>query len=127
MRANGFPSFPDPREGPNGGGVGFPGGLMETSSGSLVVDGVPIAGPALANAKKVCATYLPPAGGPPALSESQKQAAITDARCMRAHGITNFPDPTFSRSNVNLGLGSGLNPQSPAFRHAAQACGLLSR
>ena len=25
MRANGIPSFPDPRSGPNGGGVGWPG------------------------------------------------------------------------------------------------------
>jgi hypothetical protein len=32
MRGNGVPDFPDPREGPNGGGVGFPGGLLVESS-----------------------------------------------------------------------------------------------
>jgi len=45
------------------------------------------------------------------------------SRCMRAHGITDFPDPD---SNGNLGLnagpGSGLDPNSPQFKAADQAC-----
>ena len=125
MRANGVSGFPDPREGPNGGGVGFPGGLMVTSSGSMVVMGTPFSGPALLHAEKVCKEYLPPGGPGPVVSESQKLQALANAACMRMHGLPNFPDPTFGPGGgINLGLGPGLNPQSPAFKHAATACGL---
>jgi hypothetical protein len=47
MRANGVSGFPDPREGRNGGGVGFPGGLFVTGSDSMVAMGIPFSGPAL--------------------------------------------------------------------------------
>jgi hypothetical protein len=122
MRANGVSGFPDPREGPNGGGVGFPGGLLVTSSDSMVVMGIPFSGPALLHAEKACKEYLPPGGPLPAVSERQKVAAIANAECMRKHGVPNFPDPTFSGGQLNAGLG-GVNPQSPAFKQAAAACG----
>lgn len=38
---------------------------------------------------------------------------------MRAHGITNFPDP--SGRGINIG-GTGINPRSPAFQTAQKAC-----
>ena len=43
------------------------------------------------------------------------------ARCMRAHGIANFPDPS-AGGGIELAPGSGLNPQSPAFQAAQTAC-----
>jgi hypothetical protein len=43
------------------------------------------------------------------------------ARCMRAHGITNFPDPNADGA-IQLAPGSGLDPQSPAFQAAQAAC-----
>jgi hypothetical protein len=49
-------------------------------------------------------------------------AAIANAQCMRKHGVPNFPDPTFSGGDLNAGL-AGLNPESPAFKRAAAACG----
>jgi hypothetical protein len=122
MRANGVSGFPDPREGPGGGGVGFPGGLIVTGSDSMIVMGTPFSGPALLHAEKACKEYLPPSGPPPAVSESEKKAAIANAECMRKHGVPNFPDPTFSGGQFDTGLG-GLNPQSPAFKHAVAACG----
>ena len=123
MRANGVSGFPDPREGPNGGGVGFPGGLMVTGSDSMVVMGVPFSGPALLHAKKACKAYLPPAGGPPPqVAASQRRRALAFARCMRAHGVPNFPDPTLSGGGP-AGLPAGVDPQSPAFRSAARVCG----
>jgi hypothetical protein len=125
MRANGVSGFPDPREGPNGGGVGFPGGLMVTAGGSMVVMGIPFGGPALVHAEKVCKEYLPPGGPGATVSESQRLAAIAHAACMRKHGLPNFPDPKFDRSGGPvLQLGPGLNPQSPAVKQAAAACGL---
>jgi hypothetical protein len=91
MRANGVSGFPDPREGPNGGGVGFPGGLIVTSSDSMVVMGIPFSGPALLHAEAACKEYLPPGGAPPAISASQKAAAIANAQCMRTHACPASP------------------------------------
>jgi hypothetical protein len=46
--------------------------------------------------------------------------ALQLARCMRSHGVSNFPDPS-AGGGINLD-GTGLNPESPAFRSARQAC-----
>lgn len=120
MRANGVSSFPDPQDG------GFPGGLMVDSSGQMVVMGQPFAGPAVVRAQKACEEYLPH-GAPPALSESQRKAALAHAACMRSHGEPDFPDPSFNGPGQQLNLGPGLDPNSPAFQRAARECGLLSR
>jgi hypothetical protein len=52
---------------------------------------------------------------------SKAGAALEFARCMRAHGVSNFPDPPTGGGGTQIG-GSGLNPQAPAFRSAQQAC-----
>ena len=58
-------------------------------------------------------------------TSSGHQAAFTGglnfAKCMRAHGLTNFPDPS-SGGGIQLNSSSGLNPASPAFQAAQQAC-----
>jgi hypothetical protein len=41
---------------------------------------------------------------------------------MRSHGVPSFPDPTPGHGGFQLSLGSGINPQSPAFQAAQQAC-----
>jgi hypothetical protein len=123
MRANGVPNFPDPREGPDGGGVGWPGGgPVMISSDVLLIMGQQLSGPVVATAAKTCKEYMAPSGPPPALTESQRKAAIADAECMRKHGVPNFPDPTFSGGQRNIELGD-VNPESPAFKQAAAACG----
>jgi hypothetical protein len=125
MHANGVPSFPDPRAGPEGssGGVGWPGGgPAMISNDAVVVMGQRFAGPAVAAAAKVCKEYMAPTGAPPGLSESQRVAALNFAACMRSHGL-NFPDPTFSGGNQQTTLGPGLNLDSPAVEAAAKACG----
>ena len=48
--------------------------------------------------------------------------ALKYAQCMRAHGVTNFPDPSPSGGGIDIGPGSGINPQSPVFGSAQQAC-----
>ena len=129
MRAHDVPNFPDPRAGPQGdsGGVGWPGGgPMMISSDALVIMGQKLAGPAVAAAAKACSEYMAPSGPPPTLSESQRQAAIAHAQCMRTHGLPNFPDPTFSGANQQLDIPLGLNPDSPAVQRAAKTCGVFN-
>ena len=127
MRANGVSGFPDPRAGPNGGGVGFPGGLIVQGDGSMVVMGRPFAGPAIKHAEQVCKEYLPPSGPGPTISAAQKAAALAAAACMRRNGVPNFPDPTFTGGHQSLALGSGINPDAPAFQRAAKICRLANR
>lgn len=45
---------------------------------------------------------------------------VAFSKCMRAHGITNFPDPG-NGGGLNIG-GTGINPQSPAFQAAQGTC-----
>lgn len=126
MHANGVPNFPDPRAGPQGSsaGVGWPGGgPFMVSSDVLVVMGQRFAGPAVAAAAKVCKEYMVPSGPGPAVSESQRAAALRFAACMRAHGL-NFPDPTFSGGSQQINIGPGINPDSPAVMAASKACGV---
>jgi hypothetical protein len=50
-------------------------------------------------------------------------ALIAFSKCMRAHGVTNFPDPA-GGGGVNI-AGTGINPQAPAFKSAQAACSKL--
>jgi hypothetical protein len=62
----------------------------------------------------------------PEMSESDKaefkKEALANARCMREHGM-DFPDPTFDpNGGARLKLGGGINPDSPKFKKAQEAC-----
>jgi hypothetical protein len=47
---------------------------------------------------------------------------LAHSECMRAHGVTNFPDPGGGGGgDINLS-GTGINVASPAFRAAQSAC-----
>jgi hypothetical protein len=133
MRANGVTNFPDPTMG--SGGEGFKGMFQSSDGSTMIVDGTTFAGPALVSAEKICKEYLPGGGGPPAPTEAQKAAAFALSKCMREHGLSDFPDPAPSprasggagevigRAGLFYALGPGLSPQSPAFKQAAAACG----
>jgi hypothetical protein len=65
------------------------------------------------------------AAGTGASSTPKASDAFAFSRCMRAHGVTNFPDPsTTSGGGIRLkvGPGTGVDPSSPTFRAAQQAC-----
>jgi hypothetical protein len=80
------------------------------------------------DAEQACRKHMEEAE-PPKLSEEQqeefKQAALAHARCMREHGIENFPDPTFGgdgRVTQRLEKGSGIDPEDASFKKAEEAC-----
>jgi hypothetical protein len=67
---------------------------------------------------------------PPSEAEQKqmREAALAHARCMREHGITKFPDPTFGANGemtVKIGKDSGIDPDDPDFRDAQEACARL--
>lgn len=106
MRAHGVPNFPDPSAGGGGVHIGPAAGLNPDS-------------PAFQAGLAVCKKQLP-GGGPKAteLTESQKLQALKFARCMRAHGITNFPDPDSASGPPQ----ADVNIDSPAVQRAFRAC-----
>jgi len=108
MRAHGEPGFPDPQ-----------------SNGSLLIDGQKdhLNGALMNSANKACQHLMPKA---PPLTASQQQKITAQAlkfvACMRAHGLSTFPDPHVSSSGIEMQLPKGLQPNSPVFRAAQQAC-----
>jgi hypothetical protein len=60
-----------------------------------------------------------------ATSSSYSQA-LKYTVCLRSHGVSNFPDPGPEGGIAPITPGSGINPQSPAFQSAAQACAKLN-
>jgi hypothetical protein len=118
MRSHGVPNFPDPS---SRGGIQFsPGSGLDPTS------------PAFQSARSSCKKVLPgggPRGSPPPPSASDLHAALVWAQCIRKHGVPNFPDPSASVREglffrgVGFAVGSGFNPDSPAFKQAQAACG----
>jgi hypothetical protein len=120
MRANGVSNFPDPS----------PGGTLQLSPA------LKPGSPSFQAAQKACVHLMPGAVAVPKMSASQRRAAIRFAACMRRNGVSSFPDPgQASAANpgapvlvirgmqFSAGLGA-IDPRSPAFRHAAHACGI---
>lgn len=103
MRSHGVPSFPD---GPN-----IPGAVEDS--------------PAFKSAGQACIKkYLWHGDGPQEVSKSARERLLRQAACMREHGVPDYPDPTFpSHGPPNTALPPDVNTSSPAFTHAANACG----
>ncbi len=130
MRAHGYPNFPDPK-------------VSTSSNGGTVIAIHAVAGlrGSPGHPKplpKACRAILPaPQNLSPAQLAAQQQRRRADilsfAQCMRAHGITKFPDPT-SQGQLNLTAiqAAGVDLQAPQTRTAGLACvpashGLLTR
>ena len=125
MRANGVTNFPDPQP---GGGARF-----------SVPAGSSPAAPAFRAAQAKCQQLLPNGGHPGSGRTASAQTLaklLRIARCMRRHGVPQFPDP---RTSVQSTPGSvqvitdfdgaflmfptTINLQAPAYKQALAACG----
>ena len=105
MRAHGVASFPDPSAG-----------------GGLSVSKSTVSSPNFHSAQQACQSVAPggtQGGGTP--SPAVQAQLLRFARCMRAHGVPNFPDPTFSGGSESIPLAAGTS-SSPQFQRAQQAC-----
>jgi hypothetical protein len=71
-----------------------------------------------------------PPGFLPGQSQQQQDLAqaLAYSKCMRSHGVTNYPDPKVesgggsTRVNTVVGKNDGIDPNSPQFKAAEQAC-----
>ncbi len=55
-----------------------------------------------------------------AFTASAVESGVAFSRCIRSHGVPNFPDPKVSGHTVRMG--SPRTVQSPAFQSAAHSC-----
>ncbi len=110
VRSHGVPDFPDPG-----------------SSGQIPKEAVVRALREVSDSRAraatgACANLNPAGQGSPALTTREQQDYLKAAACMRSHGITNFPDPTFPGGRVSLSIPSSIDTKSRQFTQAAQTC-----
>jgi hypothetical protein len=123
MRASGVPNFPDPNAG---------GGFRFHAHAGVVNS------PLFKAAQAKCHKLLPegPGSGPPPSAQTLAKF-LRIARCMRQHGVDDFPDPRTSVPSNPFGSGTGvisdiegvilvfpstIDQQSLIFTRAAAAC-----
>lgn len=109
MRNHGVPRFPDSQA---ASGIQIPVSLADNPS------------PAFTSAMRACKYLVPADVQPPVASASQKAAALKLARCMREHGVPNYPDPTYKDGHeIPPSIADpAINPASPAFGAASKTC-----
>jgi hypothetical protein len=107
IRGHGVPDFPDPVQTPSG-GYGYRTAGIDPSSAAFQA------------ALQACKGLPSPwTSTGQQLSTAEEQAWLSWARCIRAHGLPDFPDPTFSGSEVH---DSGLGSSSLQLQQAMQSC-----
>lgn len=105
MRAHGVPDFPDP------------------SGGQFDLSGIDQSSPRFQRAARICVPSAS-AHGPGPARVAGLRAGLKFSRCMRAHKVPGFPDPTASNGSftIHVQAGSGVNPHSPLYQAAVRAC-----
>ena len=104
--------LPDPVAGGNGGAA------SAAHNGS----GVNQNSPQFRRAQRACRALLPK-GAEPVIITSQEQADyLRAARCMRAHGVPEFPDPVFAGGGVHFPVPAGLDTHTPQVQRAVATC-----
>jgi hypothetical protein len=103
MRSHGVPTFPD-----------------LTTKGHVSSSRIPnLNSPQYRKAQELCRSLLPRGytmqGG--SMTAAQQAQLLKYSRCMRAHGVRSFADPTSSGLTL-----SGVDPSSPRFQAAQNAC-----
>jgi len=77
--------------------------------------------PQAKKAAQACA-HLRPSGPSAAQKAKDQQDFLTYARCMRSHGVPKFPDPKPGEGGISIGPKTGVDPNTPQFKAAQEAC-----
>jgi hypothetical protein len=111
VRAHGVPDFPDP------------GGNGQIPKEAAVRAFREVGDSRARAATSACANLNPAGQESPTLTLQEEQDYLRAAACMRSHGFTSFPDPTFTGGQVNLPpIPSSIDTKSRRFTQAAQTC-----
>jgi hypothetical protein len=119
MRNHGVSNFPDPKVSSSGPG---------DTAIAMVVPRTFASSPSFRSANQACRSILPGAGNinPQQVAQQvqrHKQDLLAFARCLRSHGLTNFPDPN-SQGRLTLAMlqQAGVDLHAPDVLPAARAC-----
>ena len=108
MRSHGVPAYPDP----SGGGL-----LPKKTPQQLGVSGS-----AFRTAQGACIHLVPNGGRPtPVQVAEYRSVMLTYARCMRAHGVSNMPDPD-DHGRLAIGPGTDIDVNGTRFQAAYRVC-----
>jgi hypothetical protein len=112
VRSNGVPNWPDPESN----------GTFDKSK--LTAERLGVSSSRLQSAQNACRHLLPNGGSGPNAAQVQqmKTQGFEFARCVRSHGVPNFPDPD-SSGRIPDPASVGIDQGSPKFEAANQACG----
>jgi hypothetical protein len=107
MRENGYPDFPDPK-----------------ASGEFPTFGISVSPAVWTKALGACKELQPPGSFSAHLSPKQLSAALKFARCIRANGVKDFPDPVNGQPLVDTTrIPSAATPAGMSILNAAmQKC-----
>jgi hypothetical protein len=112
MRSHGEPSYPDPVLSARG--ISMSTGKLDAHSAQFV------------SANTTCKRLIPNGGPPsPAQIAAAVAAMLKTSKCMREHGIANFPDPVVTSHSIGILL-HGLDTTSPQFQTAQRICQKLA-
>jgi hypothetical protein len=111
MRAHGLPKWPDP----SSGGV-FDKSTLRRTGYSVAQVRAAQDGP--------CKNLLPtsPQSPAPTITPADRTDYLKAAACVRSHGYSAFPDPTFQNNTVQANVPSSIDQDSPAFKRVAATC-----
>jgi len=112
MRAHGITGYPDPTA--HGHQISM---TMHLTRGSNLNPH----SPQYQAAHNACRSFLPSGNLTAAQKAAANAKALTYSQCMRAHGITSYPDPN-GQGTIVVQAGGGIAPNSPQFQHAQTAC-----
>lgn len=101
MRNHGYPRFPDP-----------------DGAGNFNLTGINLNTPRGRSAGTACGSQVDPGSNPGQQNAQELSQALKFSRCMRAHGVANFPDPNPDGQNSF----SYSSAQGPLFKGAFTAC-----
>jgi hypothetical protein len=113
LRANGLPNWPDPES--NG---AFDKSKLQATGYSAALTRAVEDGPC----KNILPTAAPSTPDSETITTQQQQDYIDAVACMRSHGFSNFPDPTFSDGHVTLVPPPGVDTNSTQFSQAQHIC-----
>jgi hypothetical protein len=113
LRSHGEPNMPEP----------------DVSGRHVSIDitassGVNPNSPQFAAASNACKHLLPNGGVPKGdtITSADQADYLKAATCMRSHGISNFPDPTFQNDSVAFNSRTPIDANSPQYKSALTTC-----
>jgi hypothetical protein len=117
LRQHGLPNVPDPVVATDGPAKGK--GILDKSALKADADGV-VSQAITACSAAIAAANIFTSQGSSSISQEELRGRLALARCIRAHGVPNFPDPNPTTGDVSPP--PGLNKNSPSILAAIQAC-----